>query len=40
MRLHGKLTKLKSISGLPGPKKFKRPNLAISSFQKKPNPEK
>jgi hypothetical protein len=23
-----------SIAGLPGPKKFKRPNLAISSFKK------
>ncbi len=26
-------------SGLPGPKKFKRPNLEISSL-KRPNPEK
>ena len=26
------------IPGLPGPKIFKRPNLAINSFKKKPNP--
>jgi len=33
----------KYVSGLPGPKKLKRPNLAKfghKQFQKRPNPEK